>query len=127
LDIAIATKASHLLESRSFNGELLSMPTVNCTEKLDIVLLIDHSTSAEIQFETQREAAMMLVNSFNDARFAIITYSGPPTWSEYYQCKERLATYLDCGIKIQQTFKDEQINEEILAGLEGKKGTTMTS
>jgi len=67
-----------------------SKPTLQCKSKLDVILVLDGSSDLGSKgWKRTIEAAKLFVSSFQsnkDARVAVLTFSGPNSWSGVSKC-----------------------------------------
>lgn len=111
--------------------------TLTCSEKLDIVILLDGSGSlGQTGWNAEIKAAQTFVDAFMgtgaQANIAVILYSGPSTWSKVRLCTGSSSKSVDlentCKIKTVDHFTTDltQVKKDI-AGLTWPKGSTLTS
>merc|ERR1719353_2601733 len=107
-----------------------------CNRSLDVVLLLDGSGSmGKKGFAAEMKAAQYFVGSFmkNDqAKLAVILYSGPRTWGGVFRCVGQNQAKVDlektCRIKTVMHFtNDFKKLKGLITGLAFPKGSTLTS
>jgi len=106
----------------------------NATQQLDVILLIDGSSSlGTTGWKAEIKAATMFVSAFKgDVAMSVILYSGPRTYEKTKRCVGRSEKKVDiqkeCKINTVAHFtKDlDNVKERILA-LDFPKGSTLTS
>jgi len=105
-----------------------------CNRTMDIVLLLDGSTSlGKTGWEAEIQAAENLVDAFIDsgkANMAVILYSGPSTWPGVRKCARNRNVDPEkfCKIKTVTHFTENLKKvKQLIAGLVWPKGSTLTS
>jgi hypothetical protein len=107
-----------------------------CNRSMDIVLLIDGSTSlGKTGWEAEIKAAQYIVDAFIDsgkANMAVILYSGPSNWPGVRKCTGRSKGTVDvegfCKIKTVTHFTENLAKvKQLITGLDWPKGSTLTS
>lgn len=128
------------LEYKSCNMKRCPIPgneTLPCPKKLDVVILLDGSSSlGKKGWAAEIHAAKTLVSSFavadTEAQVSLILFSGPPTWMGISQCTGQSDKKVDlekvCRIKVVQHFTNEwkEVGQKI-DDLEWPQGSTLTS
>jgi len=122
--------------------EMIDEP-LPCRATVDVILILDGSSSVTTEgWANTLTFAKTFVSAFEEAgqetnaNIALITFSGPYTWDNYYQCTDGASTEMTedqltsiCGITVQDHFTSD------LATLSGKltesglpwpTGSTMT-
>lgn len=113
-------------------------PTLQCKSNLDVILVLDGSSDLGSKgWKKTIEAAKLFVSSFQDnkaARVAVLTFSGPETWSGVSKCMGEEAGPVDmdkdCQISWASRFSDFQDVSQVtakLSGLSWPKGGSLTS
>lgn len=111
-------------------------PTLQCKSKVDVILVLDGSSDMGSQgWSKTLDAAKLFVSSFQDdqdARVALLTFSGPSTWSGVSRCMGEAAGAVnmarDCKISWASKFTDDMGKlTEIVSGLPWPKGGSLTS
>lgn len=114
-------------------------PTLQCKTKLDVILLLDGSSDMGSKgWSKTVEAAKLFVSSFQDgdSRVAVLTFSGPSTWSGVSKCMGEVSQKesgpvdmaKDCQISWASKFTGDM--EKLTATLDGlswPKGGSLTS
>jgi hypothetical protein len=112
---------------------------LKCNQTLDITLLIDATPkSGKKAFASSIVAANNLVDSFvgdgvtGSPNFAVITYTGPRTWSGVSKCTgksvKKVDMEKDCRIKIASHFEEDLKKvKATLNGLEFQPGSKLLS
>merc|ERR1719182_1222750 len=109
---------------------------MTCNRSLDVVLLLDGSGSmGKKGWAAEMKAAQYFVGSFmkNDqAKLAVILYSGPRTWGGVFRCVGQNPAKVDlektCRIKTVMHFtNDFKKLKGLITGLAFPKGSTLTS
>jgi len=109
---------------------------MTCNRSLDVVLLLDGSGSmGKKGWAAEMKAAQYFVGSFmkNDqAKLAVILYSGPRTWGGVFRCVGQNQAKVDlektCRIKTVMHFtNDFKKLKGLITGLAFPKGSTLTS
>jgi len=107
---------------------------LTCSKRMDIVLLIDGSTSmGKAGFAKELTAANNLIGAFSkEANFAVILFSGPRTWRGVNECvgkgTKNVDLEKDCKIKTVSHFtQDLEKLKELITALEWPQGRALTS
>lgn len=131
------------LEYKKCNSDRCQRPagatTLTCDKKLDIVLLIDGSSSlGHGGWEAEKKAALLFVDAFrlssnkHQAQMSVILYSGPRWWWEYHRCFSKRTKFsikrAACRIKTITSLTGE-LNKvkKLIEDLKWPKGGTLTS
>jgi len=116
--------------------------TLHCYDKpIDVVLLLDGSGSMGRKGWTNEIlATQKLIDSFMDprlkegfqAQLAVILYSGPRTWSQYFRCFSGKTPKAErpkiCGVQTITHFTNDLHKvKNLVTGLKWPKGGTLTS
>jgi len=129
------------LEYKECNKHQCGLPvgatTLQCKEKLDVVLLLDGSGSlGTAGWKAEIKAAETFVDAFSgtgaQAEMAVVLYSGPRTWSGVKKCirgnKNKVDLDKDCKIKSVNHFtKNMKEVKQKIGALTWPMGTTFTS
>jgi hypothetical protein len=110
---------------------------LNCSKKLDVVIVLDGSSSLGKQgWKAEIKAATTFVDAFavagSEAQISLILYSGPKTWSGVNVCtgksEKKVDTEKVCKIRVVQHFtNDFKKLKTTIAGLDWPHGSTLTS
>jgi len=115
--------------------------TMTCSQKLDVVILLDGSGSlGQTGWNAEIKAALTFVDAFSShvkstgvqAQIATILYSGPRTWGGVSKCTEKSSEKVNleetCKIKTVNHFtNDTESIKKNIAGLTWPRGSTLTS
>jgi len=111
--------------------------TLQCNDKVDIVLLLDGSGSlGQSGWNAEIKAAKTFITAFSgsgaQAEFAVVLYSGPRTWGGVRKCFSKSKAKVDmaatCKISSVTHFtNDTKSVQEKVAGLTWPRGSTLTS
>jgi len=111
--------------------------TLQCNQKLDIVMLLDGSGSlGQTGWNAEIKAAQKFIDAFSgsgaQAEIAVVLYSGPRTWGGVYKCFSKSGAKVDmaavCKISSVSHFtNDTQGVKQKVAGLTWPRGSTLTS
>merc|ERR1719502_825997 len=133
--------SSQRLEYKKCNehrcGLAMGATTLKCSEKLDVILLLDGSGSLkENGWKAETKAAQTFVDAFSgtgaQAHLAVILYSGPRTWGGVRKCfgrnRAKVDMEKDCKIKMVNHFTDDMAKvKEGIGKLQWPRGSTLTS
>jgi len=118
-----------------------------CEAEVDVTLILDGSSSVTAEgWDSTLVFAKTFVKAFQieghtaNAQISVITYSGPYTWDDYYQCTDGQTTQMDeatlattCGIKVQKHYTNDLdslvtlfSSTDAATGLPWPTGSTMT-
>lgn len=108
--------------------------TLTCNSTMDVTLLIDACPkSGGESFKAQILTATTFVDAFTgDAKFAVIKYCGPRTWSGVSQCGGKSSKSVNvekvCHVKVVQHYTRTKAKAiTVLQGLVFAKGTKLTA
>jgi len=108
---------------------------LHCSSKLDVVMLIDASSSmGQAGFDAAKSAAQSVIKSFSSgdkgAQVSVLLYSGPQTWDMYQNCTSaegKADPMLDCRIIFVEHFTSNIADVVDKVGrLKWMKGVKMT-
>jgi hypothetical protein len=104
-----------------------------CFKPLDIILLLDATPKhGKKAWAAEVELANKFVEAFSDAKFAVIHYTGPRTWSGVEKCtgksKKKIDIPKQCHVKIAQHFeKNTEKTQKVINGLKFQPGSKLLS
>jgi hypothetical protein len=106
---------------------------MECHKQLDIVLLLDATPKhGKKAWAAEVKLANLFVEAFSDAKFAVIHYTGPRTWSGVEKCtgksKKKIDIPKQCHVKIAQQFDGSlEKTQKVINGLKFQPGSKLLS